>query len=245
MAEMCINILTESDLDRLADATLAVLERSGVMYQSEVLLDALEATGAAVDRSSHRARIPRSIIEPIVERRQRRAGPEGPPAARREPGAVDGPLPGIQNQVAQFYYDHERGERRAGNRHDFTRMVQFGDALDEHTPVDHVLLMRDEPPAVEPLEAVAVLLEHSSRPGSTYPHFAEQFPYLEEIGEMCERHPRRFLPGGIFAAAHGPARLRLYGRHDPPGPPLRCGHPAHQRHLGAGDPRRRGRRRGR
>ena len=195
---MCINILSDSDLDQLADATLTVLERAGVMYQSEVILEALEAAGAEVDRASQRARLPRRMIEATVERQRRRAGPEGPPATRREPGPVDGPLPGIHNQVAQFYYDHERAERRAGNRQDLVRMVQFGDALDERCSVDQVLLMHEEPPPVEPLEALAVLLEHTSRPGSTYPHFAEQFPYLEEIGEIYAGDPHRFLTGGIF-----------------------------------------------
>jgi trimethylamine:corrinoid methyltransferase-like protein len=111
---------------------------------------------------------------------------------------ADGRLPGVYSQVAQFYYDHERGERRAGNREDFVSMVQFGDALDERQAVDHVLVMHEEPAAVEPLEALVVLLEHTARPGHVYPHFAQQFPYLEEIGEICAGDPRRFLTGGIF-----------------------------------------------
>ena len=73
---MCINILSDSDLDQLADATLTVLARAGVMYQSEGVLEALEAAGAEVDRDSHRARLPRRMIEAIIERQRRRAGPE-------------------------------------------------------------------------------------------------------------------------------------------------------------------------
>jgi trimethylamine:corrinoid methyltransferase-like protein len=198
MAQMCINTLTDSDLDRLADAALTILERVGAMYQSEVILDALEAVGAEVDRDSHRARLPRRLVEDVIQRQQVRAGREEPPATRREPGPRDGPLPGISSQVAQFYYDHERGERRAGNRQDLVRMVQFGDALDERQAVDHVLLMHEEPAAVEPLEALVVLLERTARPGHVYPHFAEQFPYLQEIGEICAGDPHRFLTGGIF-----------------------------------------------
>ena len=198
MAQMCINILTDSDLDQLADATLAVLERTGVMYQSEVILDALEAAGAIVDRDSHRACLPRRIVEDVIQRQQLRAGSEEPPATRREPGSADGRLPGVYSQVAQFYYDHERGERRAGNRQDLVRMVQFGDVLDERQAVDHVLLMHEEPAAVEPLEALVVLLEQTARPGHVYPHFAEQFPYLQEIGEIYAGDPHRFLTGGIF-----------------------------------------------
>lgn len=198
MADMCINTLADSDLDRLAEAVFSVLERAGVMYQSEVILDALEAVGATVDRETHRARLPRRLVEGVLARCQPPAAGEGPPLARREPAPAGGPLPGIQNQVAQFYYDHEHGERRAGNRQDLVRMVQFGDALDERQAVDHVLLMREEPPAVEPLEALLVLLEHTARPGHVYPHVAEQFPYLQEIGEIYAGDPHRFLSGGIF-----------------------------------------------
>jgi trimethylamine--corrinoid protein Co-methyltransferase len=198
MADMCINILTDSDLDQLADASLTVLERAGVMFQSEVVLDALEDAGATVDRSGSRALLPRAMVESMIEARLRPTDAEVTSAARREPGPRDGSLPGIYNQVAQFYYDHEQEERRLGNREDFVRMVQFGDALDESQPVDQVLLMHEEPAPVEPLEALLVLLEHASRPGSVYPHFAEQFPYLEEIGEIFARDPHRFLTGGIF-----------------------------------------------
>jgi trimethylamine--corrinoid protein Co-methyltransferase len=196
---MLINIFTDSDLDQLAEATLSVLERAGVMFQSDVILDALEQAGATVDRSPQRARLPRRMIEPIVER-QRKLGrkPAAPADMRREPAPPDGPLPGIHTQVAQFYYDHERAERRIGNRQDLVKMVQFGDALDERCRVDHVLLMHEEPYLVEPLEALLVLMEHTSRPGSTYPHFAAQFPYLEEIGEIYAGDPKRFLTGGIF-----------------------------------------------
>jgi trimethylamine--corrinoid protein Co-methyltransferase len=58
--------------------------------------------------------------------------------------------------------------------------------------------MHEEPAAVEPLEALVVLLEHAPRPGHVYPHFAEQFPYLQEIGEIYAGDPHRFLTGGIF-----------------------------------------------
>jgi trimethylamine--corrinoid protein Co-methyltransferase len=207
MTEMCIDILSDSDLDQLADAALTVLERVGVMYQSQVILDALEAAGATVDQDTHRARLPRALVESVVERQRRRSGTQGPSVTRREPGPADGRLPGIGNQVAQFYYDHERAERRAGNRQDLVRMVQFGEALDERTPVFHVLLMQEEPPAVEPLEALVVLLEHTSRPGSSYPHFAQQLPYLEEIGECYAGDPHRFLTATAYIFIVSPLRM--------------------------------------
>jgi hypothetical protein len=50
MNQNCLELFTESDLDQLADAVLAPLARAGAMYQSDAILDALEAVGAMVDR---------------------------------------------------------------------------------------------------------------------------------------------------------------------------------------------------
>lgn len=190
----CLDILTDDQLDQLADAALSVLERAGVMFQSDAILDALQSAGAEVDRHAQRARFPRQVIETVVAHQKQRA----PTTAFWEPASPDGALPGIALQIAQFYYDHEGGERRPGNRDDLVRMVRFGDALDERESVSHVLIMREQPPPVEPLEAALVLLEHTARPGHVYPHFASQFPYLEEIGEICAGDSNRFLTGGVF-----------------------------------------------
>jgi len=200
MTQNYLNLFTDADLDRLADAALAVLERAGAMYRSETILDALQAAGAVVDRSAQMARLPRPMLESVVELQKRRAAPSTP---FWEPASPDGALPGITLQVAQFYYDHERGERRPGNRSDLIRMVHFGDALDERESVSQVVVMREEPPLVEALEAALVLLEHTARPGEVYPHFAAQFPYLEEIGHLCSGNPNRFLTGGIFMVSPG------------------------------------------
>jgi trimethylamine--corrinoid protein Co-methyltransferase len=190
----CLTLFDDRDLDRLAEAALATLERAGAMYQSEVVLDALERAGATVDRTSQRARLPRGLLNDVIARQQARAGA----TPFWEPNSPSGELPGITLQVAQFYYDHAHRERRPGNRADLVRMVQFGDALDERLPVSQVLVMREEPPLVEAIEATLVLLENTARPGDVYAHFAAQFPYLEEIGELCAGDPNRFLTGGIF-----------------------------------------------
>jgi len=193
-----IDIFTESELDQLAEATLSVLETAGAMYQSDVILDALEKAGAQVDRSTQRARLPRALIEPILELQKQRQAAQRRPTRRRRRPTSESDLPGVHLHIAQFWFDHERGQRVAGNRQDLVRLTQFGDALDGSTEVDQVLLMQEEPPEVEPLEGLLVLMEHSSRPGITYPHFAGQFPYFEEIGEIWRGDPLAYLVGGVF-----------------------------------------------
>lgn len=193
-----IDVFTEGEVDRLAEGVFTVLERAGAMYQSPALLAALQAAGARVDPERQRAFLPRGLVEQVLESQRRRRGADsvGPRNRCNRPSPT-GPLPGVGLQVAQFYYDHERDERRPGTRADLERMVHLGDALGEG-PVDQVLIMREEPVAVEPLEALLVILEHTARPGAIYPHFAGQFPYLEEIGEIVCGDANRFLTGGIF-----------------------------------------------
>ncbi len=45
MADVCINIFTDSDPDQLAGAPVAVSARTGVMYQPDLILEALQAAG--------------------------------------------------------------------------------------------------------------------------------------------------------------------------------------------------------
>jgi len=200
-----IELFTESELDQLEDATLSVLETAGAMYQSDAILDALAKAGAQVDRATQRARLPRPLMKQVIERQRQRQQAEGGDARPRRPQGEPDPstslragLPGLDLHIAQFWYDHEKGERRPGNRADLIHLTQFGDALDATKPVHQVLLMQEAPPEVEPLEGLLLLMEHSSRPGLTYPHFAGQFPYFEEIGEIWLGDPRAYLVGGVF-----------------------------------------------
>jgi len=73
-------------------------------------------------------------------------------------------LPDLETQVAQFVIDHATDERRSGNKADFVRLVQFGDALHGDQGVGHCLLLTDVPPLVEPLEAGLLLAEHVRKP---------------------------------------------------------------------------------
>jgi trimethylamine--corrinoid protein Co-methyltransferase len=186
------NLFTDDDLDRLDEAVRRILTRVGMLIQSDRILSVLEKQGAFVDRARQHAMFPQALLDAVIQHAPR-MGDGGAAGAVRTPYRV-----GVGLQVAQFYYDHEKEQRRRAGRDDLVTMIHFGDVWDESLPVDHVLLLGDEPPMVEPLEAVAVLLEHTRRPGNTYAHFAQQFPYLEEMGEIVAGNSKRFLVGGIF-----------------------------------------------
>lgn len=182
-------------MDRLEAAVFRTLTEVGCVVQDGEILDALEAAGAIVDRPAETARLPESLmLETIAEQRRH---PWQPPRATSPFAPPEYHLT-VDLHVAQFYYDWAEQERRPGNVEDFLHVIRFGDA--HGGPVSHPLLLRDEPPMVESLEALYLLLEHTRRPGMTYMHYGQQAAYLAEIGEIWEGDRKRFLSAGVFAA---------------------------------------------
>ena len=194
-------LLKDSDVEPLAEGVFVVLDRVGILCQNEEILAALDEAGARVDYSSERATFPVRMQREFVEQLRKET------AARADDGQGRFPavgLPSLGTQVAQLFYDDATGERRAGNRADFTALIQFGDALHGDSGVGHALLLTDVPPLLEPLEAAMLLAEHARRPGPAFAWDVRQADYLAEMGEvlgierwftlgaMCFAHPLRF-----------------------------------------------------
>ncbi|HUT35875.1 MAG TPA: trimethylamine methyltransferase family protein [Planctomycetota bacterium] len=204
-------LLRDSDVERLADGVVAVLERVGILCQNGELLRALDAAGAKVDFASQRAHFPRKMQLGFVEQFRKDVGraylhaerPWQAEEAQAAPFASIG-VPDLETQVAQFVHDPETGERRSGNTADFVRLIQLGDALHREVGVGHCLLLTDVPPLVEPLEAALLLAEHAHKPHAAFAWNVRQVPYLAEMGEIlgykswfnygaiCFAHPLRF-----------------------------------------------------
>lgn len=189
-----LELFTEEDLHRLNEAVFDVLKNVGLWIQCDELLDALGRFGANIDKVLHVAKIPPSMVEEIIK--EQRKSPWKPEREVRSPTGRY--KVGVGLQVAPFYYDFDKKERRPGNREDLIQMIHFGDALEEELPVSQALIMTELDPRIESIEALSLLIQHTSRPGTVYPYFSEQFPYIARIGELYAEDKIRFLSGGIF-----------------------------------------------
>ncbi len=145
--------------------------------------------------------LPRRLTADFVDVLRKEAGREPDPWPDRLKAP---PLPALETQVAQFYYDDMTCERRPGGREDFVALVKIGEALHPELGVGHALILQDVPPLVEPLEAALLLAEYSARPGPAFAWNVNQVDYLIEMGEIlgiphwftwgavCFAHPLRF-----------------------------------------------------
>jgi len=194
-------LLRDEQIEPLAGGVLTVLEEVGILCQNDEILSALEVTGAKVDYSSQRANFPRKMVEEFIDNLRKEALEAG---ENENLKFVSPALPHLGTQIAQFFYDYEKNEKRSGNKKDFITLIKLGDVLHPEIAVGHSLLLTDVPPLIEPLEAAMLLAEYAHKPGPAFAWNVGQVEYLIEMGEIlgiknwftlgaiCFAHPLRF-----------------------------------------------------
>ncbi|MCK5802505.1 MAG: trimethylamine methyltransferase family protein [Lentisphaeria bacterium] len=194
-------ILREQDVDVLRQGVLRVLERVGFNIDNREILQALKSAGAKVDFDEHTVRFPQSMTETFVagvqgEDKQEWAAKiaamgenaktvlSGWVPYEKTPDLRAPYPPHLFHQLATFYYDDEKQEKRKGNREDYIQLIRFGDMLHPEDGSGHSLNLTEVPSDVEPLEAALCQLEYSHRPRGVYVHDVRQIDYLLEIEEI-------------------------------------------------------------
>jgi trimethylamine--corrinoid protein Co-methyltransferase len=195
-------LAADDQLYRLHEAALTTLESAGFLFQDRILADRLIAAGAK-EGPEGQVLIPRRLVEEMLA--PRLADPEVPPDA--PPTASGESRAGIGSQIAQFYLDPDTRRRVPGSGALLAELVRFAHVWQEGSPVGPVLLCRDVPPPVEPMESVLTIAEHTDRVADAYVHSAEQVPYLAELGAILRGDPSSFLSMCLFTVT--PLRLDL------------------------------------
>ena len=193
------SLLKDSDIPPLADGVLAVLEDVGILCENEELLAKLDQAGARVDYTNQRAKFPSQMVSEFVEGFRQESRPSAGALSFTAP-----PLPTLNTQVAQLYYDYSQQRRRPGNKQDFIHLIKLGDVLHPGEGVGHSLVLTEVPPILEPLEAAMLLAEYAHQPQPAFAWNVQQIDYLAEMGEIlgiadwftwgaiCIAHPLRF-----------------------------------------------------
>ncbi len=187
-------LATDEQLDRLFAAALTTLQQVGFLVQDVPLKARLLAAGCT-EGPQGQALIPRSLVEAMLAPRlgEPETGPDGPPRIAHDPGSSMG------SQLAQFYLDPDTDRRLPGSRGLLAEIARFGHVWQPGSGVGPAVLCRDVPPPVEPLEAVLTIAGCTDCIGNGYVHFAEQVPYLAEIGAILRDRPSDFIGMCLFA----------------------------------------------
>ncbi len=188
------DVLAPHQLERIGEATLAVLERTGVRFPSHRALDVLERNGCQVDHATSIVRLPPTVVREALAQAPRQFT-----LAARDPLAdikIDGTRCYLSNDASGvFVHDHHTGEHRSSTKDDVARSARFIDALPAISFCwGPVVTSQDAPAATRGLhDAEAVL-------GNTSKHFQT----VTTVGER----PARYLVEMAAALAGGLDELR-------------------------------------
>ena len=172
------DVLSSSDLERIHEATLEILEEVGIRFPSEKALDILEDNGGEVDRATQIAKLPRAIVMEAVAQ-----APKQYVLAGRDPEAdmlIDGRHCYLSNDGSGvFVYDHKTGEKRPSTKDDAATSARFVDALPNVSYYwGPVVTSQDVPPATKALHDAEAVFTNTSK----------HFQTVTTVGEKAARY---------------------------------------------------------
>jgi trimethylamine--corrinoid protein Co-methyltransferase len=164
--------LTDDELDDIHQATLEVLETTGLFIETDEALEVFDGAGAEIDRKSKIVKIQPQLVEDAIQ-----SAPSKILLAGRDP-KHDKVLEVGRVHFTNFsegikVVDPFNGERRAPVKADLANAAKLVDYLDEIDVCEKAVGSSDVPPAVLPLHNAEAMLTHTSKhccvgPGSGY-----------------------------------------------------------------------------
>jgi len=124
-----VSLLSQDEVEAIHNASLEVLEGTGIKVGSKKALDILKGAGAEVDYGEKHVAIPRNLVEEALKR-----APKTIRYCARDPKydfVLNKQEPHFTTDgYAPFIRDFETGERRASTNEDLARWVRVADYLD-------------------------------------------------------------------------------------------------------------------
>jgi len=156
-------VLSSSEIERIHEATLDILEDPGIRFPSAKALDVLERGGCLVDRATEMARLPRKVVMEAVA-----AAPRQYVLAGRDPACdmvIDGQHCYLSNDGSGvFVFDRKTGEKRPSTKADAAESARFVDALPNISYYwGPVVTSQDVPPQTKSLHDSEAVLTNTTK----------------------------------------------------------------------------------
>jgi len=167
-----LNGLTDDELSSIHQATLEVLENTGIFIETDEALEVFDGAGADVDRKNKVVKIPSRLVEDAIQ-----SAPSNILMAGRDPKhdkeLGDGRVHFTNFSEGIEVIDPFTGHRRAPLKADLAQAARLVDYLDEIDVCEKAVGSSDAPPQVLPLHNAEAMLTNTTKhccvgPGSGY-----------------------------------------------------------------------------
>ncbi len=177
------------ETDALHEASLEVLERTGVVFPDPAARAVLASAGARVDEPTRVVRIPRRLVQDALA-----AAPREVVLAGRDPAhdvRCDGSRTVLTlDGTGAYTLDHVTGARRASTMQDLADAARVADAAPEIGVVWNVVSASDAQPTTQVLEELSACLRNTGKHVQGEVQRAEEVPYVMAMLEAASADGR-------------------------------------------------------
>jgi trimethylamine--corrinoid protein Co-methyltransferase len=151
-----LNPWSPADLEKIHQAALVILEKTGVSVDNDVILDRLEATEAKVDRDRRIVRFPAAMVQETL---------------RKAPGSWDRNLSGDGSFTvsvdcgAYFAWDYATRQSRPGTLQDLIDVPRLVEALPNIGEAGNLIYMSEIPAPVRDMIVYRHMWNHTQKKG--------------------------------------------------------------------------------
>jgi len=192
MLKGLLKVLSPEEMERLHEATLNVLENTGLHIRGEFLLKALADAGCKVDFEKQRAWFKPELVERQIEGQRDRykmvRSSLWYPFCKEMPEndvAIPDEFTCDYGFGAPVIYDYPSGEYRAATLQDQIDMIELGNGLECVRAICAPFIVGETDPGLEVIESSRTLLLHTKKPGWVGTTCAEEVKYLAEFAALA------------------------------------------------------------
>lgn len=197
---MGLKVLSDEDCKRIHQASLELLNTTGVVVTSAKAQSVLGDHGAAIDRVNNRVCLPPDLVEKAIS-----SIPSTICIPGRDPSRdyiMGGNRLGFVNFGSTVYLnDLYTGHRREALKEDVAQVTRVMDTLDSLKILISMLNATDKSPLTESLHTLAAMLANTTKPVEAIPPTADLIPKMALIGEAAVGrdtfHQRPFFFTGV------------------------------------------------
>jgi trimethylamine--corrinoid protein Co-methyltransferase len=201
------SVLSSDDVYRIHMGTMEVLERVGVLVESNEMLDLLENAGAKVDKERRRARIPEYLVKEACGK-----APSSFDIYTRDMERIrigPGRTTISFGAGATYVLDLKTGDPRPATKKDVEQLTRLTDAM-EHIELCMSPIIQDVTRSLVDVHSAEAMMSNSTKPPGVCPGDARQARYIIEMASAIVGGPSELQKNPIilgYASPNSPMRL--------------------------------------
>jgi len=183
-AQFRLECLTDGECRRIHEATLEILDQTGIFVPSQRATAIFADHGARVDHQGQRVFIPADLVEKALATIPEKIRIPG--RTRERDVFMGGDSLGFINfGTTVFVNDLTTGERRKSTTEDVAQATTVLDALNSIEILITVLSCTEKSPVTETMHATAAMLANTTKPVEAVPPTANLIPKMVRLGEAA------------------------------------------------------------